>query len=122
MEPATIDVRIVCSDTDDEDIHELAQNLREALLDTDVDDVRQGTSGPAPAGAKSGEVLAVGALLVTLAPPVVENLMVVIASWLSRQPNDVELEIDGQRFRGQVTRPQRDQLVSAYLRRLERES
>jgi hypothetical protein len=121
MEAATMGVRVLVSDADIEGVHELTHNLREALLDTDVDDVRQATAGPAVKGAKSGEVLAVGALVVTLAPPVVEHLMVVISSWLSRQPNDVEVEVDGQRFRGRVTRLQRDQLVAAYLRRLDRE-
>jgi hypothetical protein len=99
----------------------MANNLREALLDADVDDVRQGTAGSAPTGAKSGEVLAVGALVVTLAPTVVGSLMAMVSSWLSRQPSDVEVEIDGQRFRGAVTRSQREDLVAAYLRRLDRE-
>ena len=69
-------------------------------------------------GSKSGEVLAVGALIVTLAPTVIEGVVAVLTSWLSRQPDDVELEIDGQRFRGRVTKSQRDELVAAYVRRL----
>jgi hypothetical protein len=51
----------------------------------------------------------------------VESLMALVSSWLSRQPSDVEVEIDGHRFRGGVTRSQRDELVAAYLRRLDRE-
>ncbi|MEU8661428.1 hypothetical protein [Actinoplanes philippinensis] len=122
MESATIGVRVFSSDADIDDVHELTHNLREALLDTDVDDVRQDTAGPAAVGAKSGEALAVGALVVTLAPVVADHLMQVISSWLSRQADEVEVEVDGQRFRGRVTRAQREQLVSAYLRRLDRES
>lgn len=122
MKPATIGVWVLCPDADVEDLHELAHDLREALLDADVDDVRQGTAGTASAGAKSGEVLAVGALVVTLAPTVVESLMTVISSWLSRQPGEIEVEVDGHRFQGQVTRAQRDEMVAAYLRRLDRES
>lgn len=121
MKPATIGVRVLCPDADVEEVHGLAHNLREALLGADVDDVRQGTVGAVPAGAKSGEALAVGALVVTLAPTVVESLMAVISSWLVRQPSEVEVEVDGHRFRGHVTRPQRDELVAAYLRRLDRE-
>lgn len=121
MEPATIRIRVLDPDADAEDLRELADSLREAVLDTEVDDVRPATAGQAPAGAKSGEVLAVGALVVTLAPTVVEGLMAVVSSWLSRQPEEVEVEVDGQRFRGRVTRSQRDELVAAYLRRLDRE-
>ncbi|MEU8216685.1 hypothetical protein [Micromonospora sp. NPDC048843] len=44
--------------------------------------------------------------------------MGVIASWLSRQPTDVEIEIDGRRFKGRVSKAQRDELVAAYLTRV----
>jgi hypothetical protein len=121
MEPATIRIRVLYPDADAEGLHDLSDNLREAVLDSDVDDVRPATAGQAPAGAKSGEALAIGALVVTLAPTVVEGLMAVVSSWLSRQPNEVEVEVDGHRFRGQVTRSQRDELVAAYLRRLDRQ-
>ena len=121
MDPATIRIRVLDPDADAEGLRDLADSLREAVLDTEVDDVRPATAGRAPAGAKSGEVLAVGALVVTLAPTVVEGLMVVVSSWLSRQPEEVEVEVDGHRFRGRVTRSQRDELVAAYLRRLDRE-
>ncbi len=121
MEDATICIRVFDPDADAEGLLDLADSLREAVLDTDVDDVQPATAGQAPAGAKSGEVLAVGALVVTLAPTVLESLMAVVSSWLSRQPEEVEVEVDGHRFRGRVTRSQRDELVAAYLRRLDRE-
>jgi hypothetical protein len=120
VEAVTVDLRVVCAGLDAEGLTALTRNLGEAVLAVDVDEVRPGTTGPAPAGGKSGEVLAVGALVVTLAPPVVEALMAVVSSWLSRQPRDVEVEIDGQRFSGAVSRSQRDQLVAAYVRRLDR--
>ena len=119
LKPLTIALRVRFSDGDPGQIRELAQSLRDAILATDVDDVRPGTAGAAPAGAKSGELPAIGALVVNLAPAVVPSLMAVVASWLSRQPSDVEIEVDGQRFQGQVTRSQRDELVAAYLRRLD---
>ena len=53
---------------------------------------------------------------------VLDGLVAVVASWLTRQPSDVEVEIDGRRFRGRVTRAQRDELVAAYVRRLDRDS
>jgi hypothetical protein len=121
MEQVTIDVRVLCPDLDAESVHELAHDLREIVFEADVDDVRPVTVGPAEPGAKSGGALAIGALVVTLAPTVVESLMVVVSSWLSRQPDDVEIEVDGHRFRGRVSRSQREELVAAYLQRLHRE-
>jgi hypothetical protein len=116
----TLGIRVLCDDSDADEIHTLAHRLRAELHDTEVGDVRQGTAGPAPAGAKSGEALAVGALVVTLAPTALEGLMTVVSSWLGRQPSEVSIEVDGQRFKGPVTRAQRDELVAAYLRRLDR--
>ena len=121
MEPVKIDVRVVLPGADAESVQDLVLDLRRAILDTDVDDVRPLAVDATPAGAKSGAALAVGALVVTLAPIVMEGLMTVVSSWLSRQPRDVEIEVDGQRFRGSVTRQQRDELVTAYLRRLDHE-
>ncbi|HWH01743.1 MAG TPA: hypothetical protein VNV66_21065 [Pilimelia sp.] len=71
----------------------------------------------APPGAKAAEVIAVGALVVVVAPVVVQGLMVIIDSRLSRQPDDVEVEIDGNRLRVRVTKAQRDGLVETLLRR-----
>lgn len=52
----------------------------------------------------------------TLAPVVMESVMGVVSSWLSRQPGDVEVEIDGHRFKGRVTKAQQDEIVAAYVR------
>lgn len=118
MDPLTLDVRVIAADLDAGRLAGCARTLRSAILATDVDNALPATAGEVPAGAKAGEALAVGALVVTLAPTVLEALMTVLASWLSRQPNDIELEIDGQRFKGHVTKAQRDELVAAYLRRV----
>ncbi|MCY1139374.1 hypothetical protein OWR29_15345 [Actinoplanes sp. Pm04-4] len=115
----TTSVLVHCPATDDEGLTELTKDLQKVVLDeSDVDDVRPASAGPVPVGGKSGEVVAVGALVVTLAPIVLEGLVSVLASWLSRQPSDVEIEVDGQRFKGRVTRAQRDALVAAFTRRL----
>ncbi|HEY0530367.1 MAG TPA: hypothetical protein VGD29_02070 [Actinoplanes sp.] len=119
MEPLSVGVRVLAPQADAESVQDLAHNLREALLDTDVDDVRPATAGQPPPGAKSGEAVALGSLVVTLAPTVLESLLGMVSSWLSRQSGDVEVEIDGNRFRGRVTTAQRDELLKAYLTRLE---
>lgn len=97
---------------------ELARNLRRDLLGADVEDVRPVVSGSPPAGAKSGEAIALGALVVSLAPGLVQAVIDIVASWLRRQPSDIEVEIDGHRLSGQVTQQQREAIVAAYLDRV----
>ena len=109
----------VTADVDDDVLARMTGDLRDELLDLDVDAVDRPTDGPAPDGTKAGDLLAAGALLVTVAPSIVEGVVAVLVSWLSRQPADVSVEIDGQRFAGPVTRKQRDALVAAYLARVD---
>ena len=119
MDEVNVRLQVACPGVDAEGVAELTRSLRDAILSLDVDSASPATAAPAAAGAKAGEAMTVGALVIVLAPIVVESLMAVVASWLSRQPGDVEIEIDGQAFKGQVTKAQRDELVDAYLRRLD---
>ncbi|GAA0481491.1 hypothetical protein Ade02nite_56900 [Paractinoplanes deccanensis] len=97
------------------DAQSLILGLREVILRTRVDHVRPAPA-PSAAGTRSGEVLTVGALVVTLAPAAVESLLSAVTAWLTRQPTTIEIEIDGHRLRGPVTRAQRDALIAHYLR------
>ncbi|MCM4077481.1 effector-associated constant component EACC1 [Paractinoplanes hotanensis] len=122
MKMITTEILVRFPAADAENLSDLTRTLQKIILDeSDVDDVRPATTGTAPAGSKSGEVVAVGALVVTLAPIVLEGLVTVLSSWLSRQPSDVEIEVDGHRFKGRVTKAQRDALVTAFVRRVESE-
>jgi hypothetical protein len=109
----------VSADVDDDVLARMTGDLRDELLDLDVDSVDRPSDGSAPQGTKAGEVLAAGALLLTVAPTIVEGVVAVLVSWLSRQPSDVTIEIDGQKFTGPVTRKQRAALVAAYLARVD---
>lgn len=113
-----ISVLVACSGLDADGVADLTAELRQEVLTTDVDSAELADGPEAPRGAKAGDLVDFGALAITLAPTVLESLLGVIASWLSRQPADVEVEIDGHRFRGHVTKAQRDQLVTAYLNRV----
>jgi hypothetical protein len=114
-----ISVRLIAPGLDADEIHEATRSLREEILGADVDDMWPGTAGPLPEGAKSAETIALGALVVALAPSVVQSLMGVLSSWLSRQSAEMELEIDGARIKGPLTNEERELLVAAYLRRIE---
>jgi hypothetical protein len=122
MEPVHISLQVACSGLDADGVADLTDGLRREILDTDVHSAELAAVGKAPDGAKSDVLVAIGALAVTLAPTVIESLMGVISSWLSRQPSDVEIDIDGIRFRGRVSKAQRDDLVAAYLRRVDNAS
>ncbi|MEG3635238.1 hypothetical protein [Micromonospora palythoicola] len=119
MAQLTMSLSVACPGLDVAGVAALATELRREILGADVDGAEPVTAGKAPAGAKSDVLVAIGVLAVTLAPTALESLMVVIASWLSRQPDDVVIEIDGSRFQGRVSKEQRDKLVTAYLRRVD---
>jgi hypothetical protein len=114
-----VPVNVLCPGLDDAGVTDLTKSLREAILSVDVDDARPARLDLPPTGAKSGEAIAVGALIVALVPPVLGPLMAVVSSWLSRQPSDVEVQVDGYSFKGQVSEAQRAELVAAYLRKLD---
>lgn len=84
-------------DADAEEVAEIASQLRRELLDLDVEAVELARAGPAPAGSKAVDVLAVGTLLITLAKS--SGLAAVVGavqSWLSgRHQRSVKIEIGG---------------------------
>jgi hypothetical protein len=118
MDQVQVPVHVRCPDLDDEEVARLTRDLRAEILEVDVDSARPATSGDLPVGAKSGEAIAFGALIVALAPTVLTPLMAVVSSWLSRQPDGVEVEIDGYVFKGPVTEEERAKLVEGLLRRI----
>ena len=112
-------VRLGGEQVDDTELAELARDLQAMLSDLDeVDEAALIARGPAPAGAKSGGLVTWGALVVSLVSAGSFQVVVdTVASWLRRPPADVEIEIDGQKLSGPVTREQRDALVQAFLAR-----
>jgi hypothetical protein len=114
---ADLRLRVASAELASSEVAELTRNLRAELLRLEVDDVRTVSAGSAPAGAKAGELIEVGALVVSLVPVLATAVVEVVASWLRRQPSDIEVDIDGYRLKGQVTREQRDTLVAAFLAR-----
>jgi hypothetical protein len=105
-------------DINDEESAELSRHLSAELLSVDIDEIRPVDAGAPPPGAKAGAAVAIGSVLVSLAPAMVERVIDVVASWLRRQSVDVEIEIGGQKLKGSVTRAQRDALVVAFLDRV----
>jgi hypothetical protein len=110
-------LRVVGSGLYADELLELTRNLRGELLSLRVDDVEPEIENAAPPGAKAIESVALGALVVSVAPTLAGAVVGVVASWIKRQTLDVEVVIDGQHLRGSVTPEQREEIVAAYLRR-----
>ena len=61
-----------------------ARRLRQQLREFDVDSVELGRGGSIPAGAKAGEVVALGTVLLTLAPAVLPKVIDFLQAWILR--------------------------------------
>ena len=106
-----------------ERVDALAGYLRDELLQLDVDDVTRAPGGPAPADARSWDVAAIGALLVTLggAATNLNEIVTVVRGWLSRgggTRRSVKITIDGDVLElSEVSLKQQDDLIDLYVRR-----
>jgi len=106
---------------DDEELAEITQQLREELLELDVEAVDLVGGGEAPAKAKAGDPISLGMLLVTLAASggVLTSLINVLQSWLGRQERrsltlkigDDELAVTG------ISSEEQQRLIDAWLSR-----
>ncbi|MGR6970521.1 hypothetical protein ACU639_13075 [Streptomyces cynarae] len=106
------------ADVDQEELDELTLQLRRRLLELDLDDVRVERSGaPAPEGAKPGDLIAVGALAVTLAPAVLRPTLRLVETWMQNRPvRTVKFDIDGRTLELAHASPeQQRRLVDAFL-------
>jgi hypothetical protein len=112
-------IQVTGTSLDDAEVAVASRRLRSELLD--VADVSTPPGARPEPGAKSGAVATIGLLLVSVAPATIASVVDAALGWLRRQPLDVEMDIDGQKFSGNVTRAQRDQLVATYLDRVARE-
>jgi hypothetical protein len=70
---------------DDNEMDDLARQLLGELRDLSaVEDAQLARGGAAPAGAKSGEVITAGAIIVAVLPPLVSKLIDFIQAWSLR--------------------------------------
>jgi hypothetical protein len=112
----------VGTDADAEELDEATLGLRRELLMLDVEGVERASAGQPPRGARAGEVVELGALVVALAPPTLGAVVVTINSWLARQQarsaklqlGDKTIELTG------ISSEQQDRVLEAFLHRDER--
>jgi hypothetical protein len=106
------------ADADAEEQDELTRALREELLQLDVDTVQRPT-GAAPEGARAGEVIALGTLLVTLGQGALGVVSSAIGRWVARRGGrTVTLELDGDRIElGGVSEEDQRRLIDTFVAR-----
>jgi hypothetical protein len=115
--PVALDL-LTGDELDDEDVMELAQNLRSELLDLNLDAV-EFASTDAPVGSKA-DVATLSTLLLTLAASggVLTSVIGTLRDWLLRQPTPitVEVSIGSDTFRVEgATSSEREQLLAAFV-------
>lgn len=108
------------TDADDEEVEHVTQRLRKEILDLDVEDVNLVKTGELPKGARSGEVVTLGSLLVTFAASggVLSSLINTVQSWLRRnEGHNITLEIDGDKLEVTgISSQTQQQLIDQWLK------
>jgi hypothetical protein len=111
-------------DADPETVDQLTRNLRNELLDLDVDSITQPVLGPAPEGSKGLELMAIGALLVQVknSIPVVTSVVSAVRSWLQRGSSpgrSLKVTVEGRTLElSAATAAQQQQIVDEFVRSL----
>jgi hypothetical protein len=83
------------TDADQQELAELSQQLRAAVLESDAEAVEPTRGDAAPAGAK-GDPITLAVLAVTIAPAAVKGLVRIIERWVFRHERaSVTVEIKG---------------------------
>lgn len=109
------------SEAEGEELARLAVQLRQQLLELDIESARAATAGPAPPDTRAGELLTAGALIVMLirSPELFKVLIETVQSWISHsrarsvtlEHNRDKLEVNG------ITRKDQRALIQAWIKR-----
>jgi hypothetical protein len=108
------------TDVDAARLEELTASLRRELIELDVQAVDRIEDDSAPTGAKVGEVLALGALMVKVAKSAASVAAVVRAlqDWAARGGRSVKLDVGGDTIElTGASRAQQDRLIEAWIER-----
>jgi hypothetical protein len=85
-------------ESDAQEVTEATMRLRRELLDLDVEAVELARAGEPPSGTRAVEVMALGALVVSVAKSqVLVNVVAAVRAWLGgqQQQRSIKLELDG---------------------------
>jgi hypothetical protein len=109
------------SDTDTDELAQLAGRLRAEFLDLDVDAIRQPVRWEAPEDAKGAGLLTAGELVVGLvaSPEVLASIINTARSWLGRnRAHSVKLTLDGDALEvSGVSSAEQERLIDLWVTR-----
>lgn len=119
---AGLGVRISADpEADAAELAELAAQLRDQLLELDIERADPVTVGPAPPGTRGGESVLAGALTVvlTLSSKLLTAVIATVQSWVAAMgARSVKLEIDGDVLEVTgITRDDQRELIQAWIDR-----
>jgi hypothetical protein len=115
-------IRINSASDDEEELERSTHQLREELLDLNLESVDLMKKGNPPKGSKAGEeVVSWGSLLISLAASggALPNLIGTVQSWLSRKENQkitMQIGADKLEMTG-ISNEQQDKLIDAWINR-----
>ena len=122
--PSSLLLEIGVSGADDVELERLTTQLRDDLLQLDVDEVRRLRATDIPAGARSAGAAELGALMLTVlpTPAIVSGLVNKLRGWLARDPRrSVTVSMDGDKFElTNATSDDVDKLMAVWLGKHER--
>ncbi|MGH3798683.1 MAG: effector-associated constant component EACC1 [Pseudonocardiaceae bacterium] len=108
-------------EADAEELAKLAVDLREQLLELDIERADPAIAGQAPPGTRAGEIFVAGALTVMLAHSsgLLTALVETVQSWISLSGGrSVKLQIDGDELEVTgITRADQRELIQAWVDR-----
>ena len=114
-------IALIDDDLDAEEVDQLAQQLREELLQSDVESVDFVTAGEAPPHTRAIDIIALGGLLITVAESVgaLGTVVDTVRNWLTRRGRgQVKLQIgDDVLELSNVSKRDQEQLINAFLAR-----
>jgi Effector Associated Constant Component 1 len=121
-EKTNVIIRIEQGVEEEEELERSTHQLREELLDLNLQSVDLVKKGDPPKGSKAGEeVVSWGSLIVGLATSggVLPNLVGTVQSWLSRRENQkITLQIGGDKLEVTgISNEQQDKLIDAWINR-----
>lgn len=105
---------------DEEELENLTRQLRRELLELDIESVDFIRKGIASERTKSGDPIALGQLILTLAASggVLVTLIKTLQSWLTLQKIDIEMDINGNKIKmkgGKISKEEEQRLLAAYI-------
>ncbi len=79
-----LNLQVSADDASSDEIDEMTRRLLAELRQTDVESAELAAGGPAPAGAKSAEVVTAGTILLSVVPAALPKLIDFVQAWAMR--------------------------------------